>query len=90
MLFYTPSIIYQVSSFFFFFYKKFGYLKIRTYSSLWLVKYKNKEIQDFYSYKCVDVLFVGPNGKVDKLENVPLPTIYIFHFRTFHVGKQMF
>ena len=54
------------------------------------MKYKNKEIEDFYSYKCVDVLFVGPNGKVDKLENIPLPIAHIFHFRAFHVGKQVF
>ena len=54
------------------------------------MKYKNKEIQGFYSYKCVDLLFVGPNGKVDKLEDVPLPTIHIFHFLAFHVGKQVF
>ena len=44
------------------------------------MKYKNKEILDFYSYKCVDVLFVGPNGKVDKLENIPLPTAHISIF----------
>ena len=51
------------------------------------MKYKNKEIQDFYSYKCVDVLFVGPNRKVDKLENIPPPTIHVFHFRALHASK---
>ena len=51
------------------------------------MKYKNKEIQDFYSYKCVDVLFVGPNRKVDKLENIPPPTIHVFHFCALHASK---